>query len=139
MCFDRNINGNRDGKFFDRDYWSLHWRKKLTLPYVVPEKIDNLATPEMISPDCISWDSYFSNQNNIVIFWIFDQNKIVNLLFILSQGHRNVWGHEDWLSYALHSNHLILQSDGPLHINFYSKVARKWLAIYRHFIFQTFH
>ena len=24
MCFDRNINGNRDDKFFDCDYWSLH-------------------------------------------------------------------------------------------------------------------
>ena len=31
MCFDRNINGNRDVKFFERDYWSLHWRKKFTL------------------------------------------------------------------------------------------------------------
>ena len=30
-CFDGNINGNRDGKFFDWDYWSLHWPKKLTL------------------------------------------------------------------------------------------------------------
>ena len=27
MCFDRNINGNRDDKFFDWDYWP----KKLTL------------------------------------------------------------------------------------------------------------
>jgi hypothetical protein len=24
MCFDRNINGNRDDNFFDWDYWSLH-------------------------------------------------------------------------------------------------------------------
>ena len=24
MCFDRNINGNRDDKSFDWDYWSLH-------------------------------------------------------------------------------------------------------------------
>ena len=31
MCFDRNINGNRDDKFFDWDYWSLHWWKKTTL------------------------------------------------------------------------------------------------------------
>jgi hypothetical protein len=31
MCFDRNINGYRDDKFFDWDYWSLHWPKKLTL------------------------------------------------------------------------------------------------------------
>ena len=31
MCFDRNINGNRDVKFFGCDYWSLHWRKNLTL------------------------------------------------------------------------------------------------------------
>ena len=31
MCFDRNINGNRDVKFFEWDYWSLHWRKNLTL------------------------------------------------------------------------------------------------------------
>ena len=31
MCFDRNINGNRDVKFFEWDYWSLHWRKNPTL------------------------------------------------------------------------------------------------------------
>ena len=31
MCFDWNINGNRDDNFFDWDYWSLHWPKKLTL------------------------------------------------------------------------------------------------------------
>ena len=31
MCFDWNINGNRDDKNFDWDYWSLHWPKKLTL------------------------------------------------------------------------------------------------------------
>ena len=31
MCFDRNINGNRDVKFFECDYWSLHWRKNITL------------------------------------------------------------------------------------------------------------
>ena len=24
MCFDRNSNGNRDVKFFEWDYWSLH-------------------------------------------------------------------------------------------------------------------
>ena len=30
-CFDRNVNGNRDDTFFDWDYWSLHWPKKLTL------------------------------------------------------------------------------------------------------------
>ena len=31
MCFDRNINGNSDVKFFEWDYWPLHWRKNLTL------------------------------------------------------------------------------------------------------------
>ena len=31
MCFDRNINVNRDDKFYEWDYWSLHWWKKLTL------------------------------------------------------------------------------------------------------------
>jgi hypothetical protein len=31
MCFDRNVNGNRDVQFFEWDYWSLHWRKTLTL------------------------------------------------------------------------------------------------------------
>jgi hypothetical protein len=31
MGFDRNINGNRDVKFFEWDYWSLHRRKNLTL------------------------------------------------------------------------------------------------------------
>ena len=35
MCFDRNINGNRDDKFFEWDYWSLHWRKNLTLDGVL--------------------------------------------------------------------------------------------------------
>ena len=25
ICFDWNINGNRDVKFFEWDYWSLHW------------------------------------------------------------------------------------------------------------------
>ena len=29
--FDRNINGNGDVKFFELDYWSLHWRKNLAL------------------------------------------------------------------------------------------------------------
>ena len=31
MYFDRNINGDRDVKFLEWDYWSLHWRKNLTL------------------------------------------------------------------------------------------------------------
>ena len=31
MCFDRNINGNRDVKFLECDKWSLHWSKNLTL------------------------------------------------------------------------------------------------------------
>ena len=31
MCFDKNINGNGDDKFFEWDYWSLHWPRKLTL------------------------------------------------------------------------------------------------------------
>ena len=31
MCFDRNINGNSGVKLFEWDYWSLHWRKNLTL------------------------------------------------------------------------------------------------------------
>jgi hypothetical protein len=35
MCFDRNINGNRDVKFFEWDYWSLHWRKNLTLGHMI--------------------------------------------------------------------------------------------------------
>ena len=30
-CFDRKINGNRNVKFFEWDYWSLHRRKNLTL------------------------------------------------------------------------------------------------------------
>ena len=34
MCFDRNINGNWDVKFFEWDYWSLHWRKNLTLAWI---------------------------------------------------------------------------------------------------------
>ena len=28
MCFDRNINGNRDVKFLECDYWSLHAQKE---------------------------------------------------------------------------------------------------------------
>ena len=35
MCFDRNINGNRNVVFFEWDYWSLHWRKKFTLVILV--------------------------------------------------------------------------------------------------------
>ena len=31
MCFDRNINGNRDVKFLECDKWSLHWYENLTL------------------------------------------------------------------------------------------------------------
>ena len=31
MFFDRNINGNRDVKFFEWDYWSLHGRNNLSL------------------------------------------------------------------------------------------------------------
>ena len=34
MCFDRNINGNRDVKFLECDKWSLHWYKNLTLVLV---------------------------------------------------------------------------------------------------------
>ena len=32
MCFDRNMNGNRDVKFLECDKWSLHLQKNLTLP-----------------------------------------------------------------------------------------------------------
>ena len=35
MCFDRNINGNRDVKFLEWEYWSLHWWKNLTLAKVI--------------------------------------------------------------------------------------------------------
>ena len=31
ICFERNINGNRDDKFLEWYYWPLHWPKKLTL------------------------------------------------------------------------------------------------------------
>ena len=31
MSFDRNINGNRNVKFYEWDYWSLHRWKNLTL------------------------------------------------------------------------------------------------------------
>ena len=37
MCFDRNINGNRDVKFFEWDYWSLHCRKNLTLIHLLSQ------------------------------------------------------------------------------------------------------
>ena len=33
MCFDRNINGNRNVKFLECDKWSLHWYKNLTLVF----------------------------------------------------------------------------------------------------------
>ena len=33
MCFDRNINENRNVEFFDLDYWSMHWKKKITLSF----------------------------------------------------------------------------------------------------------
>ena len=31
MCFDRNMNGNRDVKFFEFNYWSLHCTLKSLL------------------------------------------------------------------------------------------------------------
>ena len=34
MCFDRNVNGNRDVKFLECDKWSLHWYENLTLVLV---------------------------------------------------------------------------------------------------------
>ena len=37
MCFDRNINGNRNVKVFECDYLLVHWFVKLTL--VVAPKI----------------------------------------------------------------------------------------------------
>jgi hypothetical protein len=43
MCFDRNINGNRDVKFFEWDYWSLHRRKKITLPFTPKTKKNTWA------------------------------------------------------------------------------------------------
>ena len=36
MCFDRNINGNRDVKFLECDKWSLHSYKNLTLLLLGP-------------------------------------------------------------------------------------------------------
>ena len=39
LCFDRNINGIRDVKFFEWDYWSLDWRKNLTLAGLNMKKI----------------------------------------------------------------------------------------------------
>jgi hypothetical protein len=42
LCFDRNINGNRDVKFFEWDYWSLHWRKNLNLIHQKFQTIFNL-------------------------------------------------------------------------------------------------
>ena len=38
MCFDRNINGNRNVKFLECDKWSLHWYKNLTLVVNPPER-----------------------------------------------------------------------------------------------------
>ena len=38
ICFDRNINVNRDVKFFEWAYWSLHWWKNLTLVILVNDK-----------------------------------------------------------------------------------------------------
>ena len=35
MCFDRNINGNRNDKFFEWDYWALHRWKNLTLVLLI--------------------------------------------------------------------------------------------------------
>jgi len=31
MCFDRNVNGNRDVKFLECDKWSMHRYENLTL------------------------------------------------------------------------------------------------------------
>ena len=44
LCFDKNINGNRDVKFFECDYWSLHWRKNITLwPYLRGKKWNHFS------------------------------------------------------------------------------------------------
>ena len=39
MCFDRNVNENRDVKFLECDKWSLHWYENLTL--VGPSDLQN--------------------------------------------------------------------------------------------------
>ena len=54
MCFDRNINGNRNDKFFDWDYWSLHRWKNLTLVdnrYVVRTSNYNTDTRNKTTED----------------------------------------------------------------------------------------
>ena len=46
MCFDRNINGNRDVKFLECDYLLLHQFVKLTLANYFGAKIQIYALSE---------------------------------------------------------------------------------------------
>ena len=55
MCFDRNINGNRDVKFLECDKWSLHWYENLTL-----------SKSRLLNP---SW---------IVLIWLVKLPSVVN-------------------------------------------------------------
>ena len=43
MCFDRNINGNRDVKILECDYLSVQWYVKLTLVFWRLESQSNLC------------------------------------------------------------------------------------------------
>ena len=53
MCFDRNINGNRNVKFLECDKWSLHWYKNLTLHTLTLDFRKNVAL-------CLSFLTFFS-------------------------------------------------------------------------------
>ena len=59
MCFDENINGNRDDKFLEWDYRSLHWPKKLTLRKVLCDLL-NYNSEGQCNGWCVSniWLNY---------------------------------------------------------------------------------
>ena len=77
MCFDRNIIGNRDDKFFDWDYWSLHWPKKLTLLYNSLLKINNCKINfELAVPV-----TFFCILSSMWKFWLSGFEALWELLF----------------------------------------------------------
>ena len=69
MCFDRNINGNRNVKFLECDKWSLHWYENLTLGY--NSMLENLLFTDLIAKTC-------SNPANLTDLIIIEESKRVN-------------------------------------------------------------
>ena len=77
MCFDRNINGNRDDKFFDWDYWSLHLPKKLTLDKLLESTLSKYVWYTNIFSNI--WKSFWRTYiqlNDEIFFCLFLQKAL---------------------------------------------------------------